>query len=183
MSVSLWHRYFILNCWRARSKFIIIIACQLMEPVIQSTKKSQAPRSRRWTLTLNNYSLMEHQFLFTKVSMEEGDGLPLSYMILGKEVGEEGTPHLQGYLECSSRMSLKTLKSHLLDRCHLEVAKGNHKQNYDYCSKDGDFEERGKPMAQGSKNHDVTFANLQDEVIWRAWLQAFEKERLSKNSG
>lgn len=62
--------------------------------------------------------------------------------IVGKEVGESGTPHLQGYAMFANPVRFSHLKSSW-PRAHLERAKGNAKQNYVYCSKDGDFESHG----------------------------------------
>lgn len=67
---------------------------------------------------------------------------PVDYMILAREVGESGTPHLQGYARFTKKKRLTALKK-LLREAHFEVAKGTPQQNYDYCSKDGDFEEVG----------------------------------------
>ena len=38
----------------------------------------------------------------------------------GKEVGENGTPHLQGYMECGSKKIMKGLKK-ISSRAHWEV--------------------------------------------------------------
>lgn len=52
-------------------------------------------RSRKWTLTLNNYTEEQRTALLDLPS--------LAYAIIGKETGENGTPHLQGYLKVSLR--------------------------------------------------------------------------------
>lgn len=65
------------------------------------------------------------------------------YIIVGRECGESGTPHLQGYIEFHNAKSFRTIKR-LIPSAHIEKAKGDSKANRDYCSKDGDFEERGE---------------------------------------
>lgn len=103
-------------------------------------------QSRRWCFTLNNYSADEYGSI-------TGDAVRAvsSYGIVGKEVGEEGTPHLQGFIIFSIPRRLAYVRS-LSGRAHWEPAKGNADQNYTYCSKDGDFIEWGtrpKAGAQG----------------------------------
>lgn len=103
-------------------------------------------RSRAWCFTLNNPLDEEEK------SLKE---LECRYMIFGREVGEEGTPHLQGYVYFKSLKSLKQVKK-CMPRAHLEVAKGNPDQNIEYCSKDGDVFERGdKPIGGKRKSASV----------------------------
>lgn len=71
-------------------------------------------------------------------------------MITGLETGENGTPHIQGYVELVSKCSLTTLKG-LVSRAHWSVARGTALHNKEYCSKQGVFEEVGVPMKQGSR--------------------------------
>lgn len=70
------------------------------------------------------------------------------YLVYGHETGESGTHHLQGYVEWSKKISLKSLKKHLgTKRIHLEKANGSLDQNQAYCKKEGGvvFED-GTPM-------------------------------------
>lgn len=92
-------------------------------------------RSRAWMFTCNNYDDASE----TRVSM-----LGAQYFVYGKEVGEQGTPHLQGYVYFKSQRTFKSL-SKKLPGFHLEVRKGTHTQARDYCTKDGNFTEVGDP--------------------------------------
>ena len=87
-------------------------------------------RSRTWCFTLNNPTPEEKKYI------KENDLKEFSYIIVGEEVGEQGTPHLQGYIEFENQRTFKAVKK-LLPRCHIEKAKGTGKQNRDYCSKEG----------------------------------------------
>lgn len=60
--------------------------------------------------------------------------LDVNSIIVGKEVGENGTPHLQGFIKFKKPMRLTSVKK-ILDRAHWEPAKGNDQQNLKYCSK------------------------------------------------
>lgn len=83
--------------------------------------------SKGWCLTLNNYTTEEYDALSTNVDAK--------YFIIGKEVGESGTPHLQAYFFWSYTKRLSAVKK-INVRAHWEPTKGNAQQNIDYCSKE-----------------------------------------------
>jgi len=88
-----------------------------------------------WCFTLNNYtSADEETFL----------NLDAKYLVYGREVGAEGTPHLQGYIQFNKKKRLTALKK-LQRSAHWEPAEGTQEHNYAYCTKDGDFVEQGIP--------------------------------------
>lgn len=78
------------------------------------------------------------------------------YLVYGKEVGESGTPHLQGFLTLKKKTSITGLRKLGLS-CHLEKTKGTSLQAADYCKKDGDYVEFGIPPTPGQRN-DLTAA-------------------------
>lgn len=94
---------------------------------------SRPVQHRNWCFTCNNYSL-EDEALFR--------ALEYAYLVYGREIGDSGTPHLQGYVQFLRKLRLTALKK-LHRTCHWEVAKGTAKENFDYCSKDGDYFESG----------------------------------------
>lgn len=103
-------------------------------------------RSRGWCWTINNptgWDIVDIERLTEKST----------YTIYGKEVGEEGTPHLQGYSYFKERKSFKQFKE-LLPRAHIEKQKGSFAQAIDYCKKDDDWKEWGTPPSgpQGQKD-------------------------------
>lgn len=100
-------------------------------------------RSRSWCFTYNNYDAIGE----TKVRDIEA-----KYLIFGREVGEAGTPHLQGYIYFANGKSFSAVKKLFPKEVHIEPAKGNPEQNIEYCSKDGNTYEKGtKPMSQKDK--------------------------------
>jgi Putative viral replication protein len=100
-------------------------------------------KSRSFCFTLNNY-LPEDDILFKEL---EG----VKYLIYGREVGQSGIPHLQGYVVFNSPRSFNAVKK-ICGRCHWEVAKGDSESNRGYCSKDNDYVEVGLiPMSQKRK--------------------------------
>lgn len=102
-------------------------------------------QSRRWTFTINNYDELTIEHLRSILKTDK-----VRYAIFGREVGEQGTPHLQGYIGFATPQRLAALKR-MHPRGHYEKAKGNEQQNYDYCSKEGDFEEFGERSQQGKR--------------------------------
>lgn len=71
-------------------------------------------------------------------------------MVVGKEQGEQGTKHLQGYLYYDNARSFASVKK-LIPKAHIEAAKGSPAQNKEYCTKEGDFFELGDMPTQGKR--------------------------------
>jgi len=92
-------------------------------------------KSRNWCFTVNNY---------TDENIAVLDALDVRYIIYGKEKGEQGTPHLQGYVSWKNSCTFSACKGKLPQGAHIEKAKGDGHDNREYCSKEGDFVERGK---------------------------------------
>lgn len=89
-------------------------------------------RARKWCITLNNWSVSEYEHI-KHTFLEKG----FDY-IIGKEVGESKTPHLQIYIESKNATTFKSIKN-ICNRFHIEKARGTRSQNVAYCSKDNDF--------------------------------------------
>lgn len=99
-------------------------------------------RSRAFCFTLNNY---------TDADVELVKGWDCKYLIFGKEKGEAGTPHLQGYVSFANGKTLSALKK-FSARAHWEIARGTPKQASEYCEKEGDVFEKGtRPLSQIEK--------------------------------
>lgn len=107
-------------------------------------------QSKRWVFTLNNYTADELSSIETKLT--DNVALRLRYAIVGKETGDSGTPHLQGYLSFTTAKRFKAIKAILGDRVHVEKARGDEKSNYEYCSKEGDFKEYGERACPGKRS-------------------------------
>lgn len=111
---------------------------------------------RRACFTLNNWTDEE-----LSQCHKDFDGCQY---IIGKEVGEEGTPHLQGYVEFKKQIRWNTLVN-LNPRIHWEKARGDRKQNIAYCSKEGDFK------STFPKSRKEQLLEEYDDVVWRPWQQ------------
>lgn len=124
-------------------------------------KTKHQGRSRRFTFTINNYTdnIIKHldndQFR-TKYK--------ITYLLYGNEIGEQGTPHLQGYVELKNGTTISALQKGYFSGigAAIFVAKGNAQQNYEYCTKGGMFTEYGKFTKQGERND---LNKIKDEII------------------
>jgi len=99
-------------------------------------------RSRNFCFTINNY---------TDDVCDSILDADCKYIVVGKEKGVEGTPHLQGFIVFKNQKTLSALKK-INKTAHWEIARGTPAQNRTYCTKDNDFIEKGEiPMDQKAK--------------------------------
>lgn len=100
------------------------------------------PKARNWCFTLNN----------------PGDTRPARpdwacFLVYQLEQGENGTPHLQGYIQTTQK-TLAQMKV-WLPGAHFEAAKGTPDQNIKYCTKEprlSDPVQDGEARGQGKRN-------------------------------
>jgi len=79
----------------------------------EGNTRSSSVRARKWAITLNNYTKEEYDNILTHFTHKT------QYVyIIGKEVGEQGTPHLQMYVESKNAISLASLKK-IIPRGHM----------------------------------------------------------------
>lgn len=90
--------------------------------------KKQVSPAIAWCFTLNHYSEEQIQKIRSSIDLECRVGF------FNKEIGESGTPHLQGYIEFKSKN--RPAQKFGIPEIHWEKAKGNKDQNFKYCSKD-----------------------------------------------
>lgn len=104
--------------------------------------------SKHWCFTLNNYTSEDLERL-----QNLGEHEDTQYLTYGKETGESGTPHLQGYICFTRRLRFNPVRQRIGQRAHIEKTKGSPAANKAYCQKDGDFEEFGTgPTSQGKRS-------------------------------
>jgi len=88
-------------------------------------------RSRNYCYTINNYTGFQES---TARAMVEG----IKYHVFGIEVGDSGTPHMQGFICFKHTKSYAAVKKLFHSNgIHLERKKGTFKQASEYCKKEG----------------------------------------------
>jgi len=126
--------------------------------------------AKRYCFTLNNY--VESELSDLRVQLEEHG----SYAIVGKEVGSNGTPHLQGYVIWKQRTSFETCKHRCGSRYHIEISRGTPRQNREYCSKGGDYFEIGTcPDSGASRGRSTTVSR---DELYSDYRSHFKRRRL-----
>lgn len=98
--------------------------------ILNPPKNKQIPPSVRWIMTLNNYTEEELIHISSVVP------LYCKFAIISKEIGEEnGTPHLQGYVEFKHK-SRPISVFNKTNRISWRKALGSRDQNIVYCTKE-----------------------------------------------
>lgn len=146
--------------------------------------------TNRWyCFTINNYTASDIEQL---TALSDG----VTYYTYGIEKGEnEGTPHLQGYIELTTAQRFSWLKKRL-PRAHLEPRKGSRTQARDYCHKeDPNPVEYGtwKPDRKGVRNDLICVKRKIDDgaseldiatdhfTTWTRNYKAFARYRMLSN--
>lgn len=121
-------------------------------------KKKQSLQSKHWCFTINNPTSSDFPDGFYT-------GKVYSYVVLGKEIGDTGTPHIQGYFCLINRKRLTAVKK-ILPRAHLEIMRGTPLEAATYCKKDGNWTEHG--------TFPLTAAQASSSKLKRDWDGAYD---------
>jgi len=111
-------------------------------------------RLRRFVFTVNNYTDQEYKW-FTDKFVELHSP---QWFIVGREHGDEGTPHLQGACVLGYQKSFTVVKTWFgFKRAHIEVMRGQPIDSKVYCSKDDQqpFEYGSMPLPGKRKDIEV----------------------------
>lgn len=85
-------------------------------------------KHRRWCFTWNNPPEDLTDFIAWLEDFK---------FVYGHEIGEEGTPHLQGFVEFNGGVTYTYVRKHA--ECWWTPANGDDASNWAYCTKSGDF--------------------------------------------
>lgn len=123
--------------------------------------KMAAIKGKFWCWTWNNYPEDGEQRFY--------DEYHPSYMVVGREVGAQGTRHLQGYAEWNSARRLSDLHNGIAE-IHFERRRGTGEQAATYCKKDGDFVEAGE-RSEDEQGHRSDLDAIDDAIREGATLR------------
>lgn len=141
-----------------------------------------------YVFTVNNYTDEQQR------KIREFANKFCKYLIFGREKGEKGTPHLQGFFSLRERKRITAVHKDLdFTELHLEESRGSPSQNREYCSKEGDFEEFGTLPKTGSETRQENYrdaiasarkgdlASIEEKHprLFLQYLNTFEKIALS----
>jgi len=107
-------------------------------------------RYRRLAYTLNNWTPQEYTDLCS---------WDVTWCVIGKEVGEDGTPHLQAACVLKSQMTMSAIKKVPgMKRAHFESMRGTPQHNYVYCTKQDPLAFTKGSMPKPGKRNDLETA-------------------------
>lgn len=125
-------------------------------------------RVRSWCFTHNNYTA-DDELRYQNVEAE--------HVVYGREVGEQGTPHLQGFIRFRNPRLGRAI-ARLLPGAYFTVAQ-NLEASIRYCRKDGDVYERGTTVIRAEERAAGAAAGGQAQVDrWRQAYIAAQEGRL-----
>lgn len=101
-------------------------------------------KSKGWCFTINNPTLQDDIEI---AALNEH----VRYWIYGKEEGDSGTPHYQGYVYFEHASTMGRVRQ-LLTRAHVEPQRGTCNQAISYCKKEGDWIQWGDEPQLGGKS-------------------------------
>lgn len=123
-------------------------------------------RSRGFCFTINNWTDEDAEQVasLSKVA---------SYVIAAKEVGDSGTPHIQGYCYFATLKAIKQVSA-IIKRAHIEAQKGSFEQAIDYCKKAGEFIEVGTAPVSKKRKGEM------GREYWEEQLSLAKKGRIDE---
>lgn len=108
----------------------------MIVPVVPEGGNTISPSAKQiscavhWCFTLNNWTEANLNYLKAIVPQL------CKSAVIGSEVGESGTPHLQGYIEFKKKA--RPMGHFDIKTIHWEKCKGSKEDNIAYCSKEGE---------------------------------------------
>lgn len=131
-------------------------------------------RARNWVFTYNNYTNEGVNTFTTNLQNHPS----VQYYMYAHEVGESGTPHLQGYIQCSNPIKKGRLVKMQIDPKNItnqselnpqqniwfHSAAGSLQQNVTYCSKQEELTEWGTPKLTKSQAGQNRMAALRNDI-------------------
>ena len=125
-------------------------------------------KSRSFVFTWNNPDLDENTLADRLKTLPK-----VRYAVFQLEVGENGTPHYQGYIEFTQTVTWTALKN-INPTLHIEIRRGTRQEARQYCMKEESRAQGHEPVeigdwisGQGKRSdiHSASDAILQGELL------------------
>ena len=130
------------------------------EGVILNPSPKTINPAKNWCLTWNNYP-DNWKEIIVPVFQKYSQGY-----VIGEEVGESGTPHLQGYVESKDKKKIRPFTEFKLPKeTSWFSAKGTRQQNIDYCTKDEKYISWGTCLVKEKYTINITLYEWQEEIV------------------
>jgi len=102
-----------------------------MSAIRRNNQNKNGQRLSRFVFTLNNWTPEEYTALTTRMVQN------VKWCVIGKEMGDNGTPHLQGAAVLLKQTAFTTVKSFAgMTRAHIENMRGTPADSLVYCTKE-----------------------------------------------
>lgn len=129
-------------------------------------------RLRRFVFTLNNWSQEEYDYLTQSFAPT------VKWIVIGKETGANGTPHLQGACVIGKQMAFSTLKTLTgFSRAHIEPMCGAPSESLIYCTKEDPQPFLYGQLPEPGKRSDV--ADVVSRVLGGASIRDIARDPVS----
>lgn len=113
-----------------------------------------ANASINWCFTVNNYTSTDEQLF---------QDLNVRFIIYGRETGDNGTPHLQGFLQLEKKKRFTGMKK-IHPKAHWEPMRSTVHDCITYCSKqDQSPFRKGEPIIKGQRTDIASFVDAIEE--------------------
>ena len=111
---------------------------------------------KNFTFTINNYTEQDIN------NIDNFYNAFCNYAIYGFEQGEQGTKHIQGYIQMKKQKRFLSIVKFFNNKAHIEKANGTPEQNKAYCSKEGNYKEFGTIINKGSNK--LIIEDLREQI-------------------
>lgn len=117
-------------------------------------------RTKYWCFTINNPEDNAYE------NLRQLYPETCSYIVFQLEQGEQGTPHIQGYICLKTRARLAGIRR-IIPRAHIEHARGTAEENRNYCTKEPRLQEIVElgNMPQTRESHQSDLADAAERIV------------------
>ncbi|MEO5351347.1 MAG: hypothetical protein H7836_17145, partial [Magnetococcus sp. YQC-3] len=138
------------------------------------SKFNDKGRFRGFFGTWNNYTEEDYDYMCK---------LETTHKVIGKEVGESGTPHLQFCLYWENAKTFSAMVKICKKKAHIEIAH-KYENCVKYCKKEGNFFEDGElPRKVSVNNWNEIQEDIKSGMEWKDLVSKYPQEAIMYSTG